>query len=92
MNSINERHGFAARGALDGQTTPCELTTPRGPIANIEPVVTKADLERILQIDSRTIDRMRSSGRLPKPDLVLSRMPRWRPQTIRQWIESGGGK
>jgi hypothetical protein len=89
MNSINERHGFAARGALDGQTTPCELTTPRGPIANFEPLVTKADLERILQVDSRTIDRMRSAGRLPKADLYLARMPRWNAETIRRWIEGG---
>ena len=46
---------------------------------------------RWLACDVRTVDRMRSSGRLPKPDLIVGRRsPRWRAATIRAWIESGG--
>jgi predicted DNA-binding transcriptional regulator AlpA len=90
MHSANERPGFAARGVVGGQFQPCQPTTSHTLATSIEPLVTKADLERILQIDSRTIDRMRSTGKLPKPDLFLSRMPRWKPETIRAWIEAGG--
>lgn len=90
MHSANERPGVATRGVVGGQLQPCQPTTLSTLATSIEPLVTKSDLERILQIDSRTIDRMRSTGKLPKPDLFLSRMPRWKASTVRAWIEAGG--
>jgi predicted DNA-binding transcriptional regulator AlpA len=90
MLSPNERPQVGTAGAPGGQTWPCQPTKFPSLATSIEPLVTKADLERILQIDSRTIDRMRATGKLPKPDLFLSRMPRWKPETIRAWIEAGG--
>jgi predicted DNA-binding transcriptional regulator AlpA len=90
VQSASERPRLATGGVVGGQFQPCQPTTSLGSIASIEPLVTKADLEQILQIDSRTIDRMRSSGKLPKPDLFLSRMPRWKASTVRDWIEGGG--
>jgi hypothetical protein len=49
-----------------------------------------ADLSRALGVSRRALERERSAGRLPPPDLSLGRMPLWQPETIRQWIERGG--
>ena len=91
MPSANERPGGEARGVVVGkfqQTDP--ITTTQAPAIPIQPLVTKDDLEAILRVDKRTIDRMRSSGKLPKPDVMISRFPRWRVETIRGWLERGG--
>ena len=60
------------------------------PAGAIEPLLSQDDLTRVLNASRRTVERMRSAGKLPKPDLLLNRMPRWRPETIRRWIERGG--
>jgi predicted DNA-binding transcriptional regulator AlpA len=47
-----------------------------------------ADLARVLNCSRRVVERMRAAGRLPKPDLFVgNRSPRWRPETIRRWID-----
>ena len=56
----------------------------------IEPLLSQADLCRVLATSQRSIDRLRSSGRLPPPDLAIGRSPRWRASTIRSWIDRGG--
>jgi hypothetical protein len=57
----------------------------------IEPLLRVVDLERVLNCDRRTIERMRASGRLPQPDLFVGRRsPRWRAETVRAWINAGG--
>jgi hypothetical protein len=38
----------------------------------------------------RLVERMRSAGKIPKPDIKIGKMPRWKPETIRRWIERGG--
>jgi hypothetical protein len=49
------------------------------------------DLTKILNCSRRAVERLKSGGKLPRPDLILcKRMPRWRPETIRAWIEQGG--
>jgi predicted DNA-binding transcriptional regulator AlpA len=58
--------------------------------ADIEPLLRVADLTRVLNCSRRVVERMRAAGRLPSPDLHIGKMPRWRPATIRQWIEEGG--
>lgn len=55
----------------------------------IEPLLKLNDLPPILGACRRTIERMRSSGRFPKPDLTIGRMPRWKVSTIRTWIDRG---
>jgi predicted DNA-binding transcriptional regulator AlpA len=60
------------------------------PADQIEPLLRQLDLERVLSCSSRTLERLRSAGRLPRPDLHVGRSPRWRAETIRRWIESGG--
>lgn len=48
------------------------------------------ELAAALGISRRAVERERSAGRFPKPDLTIGRMPLWRPETIRQWVEGGG--
>jgi excisionase family DNA binding protein len=54
------------------------------------PLLSVDDLARILNASRRTIERLRSAGKLPKPDLLIGKMPRWRHETVRDWIEGGG--
>ncbi|QEH34274.1 hypothetical protein OJF2_28090 [Aquisphaera giovannonii] len=56
----------------------------------IEPMLSIADLARVLAVSRRLIERERAAGRLPRPDLQMGRCPRWRAETIRRWIETGG--
>ena len=48
------------------------------------------EVARALGVSRRAIERERSAGRFPKPDLTIGRMPLWRPETIARWIEGGG--
>jgi hypothetical protein len=48
------------------------------------------DISKALGISRRALERERSAGRLPKPDLTIGRMPLWRVETIQAWIERGG--
>ena len=43
-----------------------------------------------LGVSRRTIERERSAGRFPKPDILIGKMPLWRPETIHRWIDGGG--
>lgn len=50
------------------------------------------ELAEALGVSRRTIERERSAGRFPKPDLKIGKAPLWKPETIRAWIDNGGGK
>jgi predicted DNA-binding transcriptional regulator AlpA len=41
-------------------------------------------------VSRRVLERERSAGRMPKPDLRIGKMPLWRVETIQAWIGSGG--
>jgi hypothetical protein len=43
-----------------------------------------------LGISRRALERERAAGRFPSPDLVIGKMPLWKPETIRLWIAKGG--
>src|SRR4051812_4087661 len=43
-----------------------------------------------LDMSLRAIERERTAGRLPQPDLYIGKCPLWRPRTIRNWVERGG--
>jgi predicted DNA-binding transcriptional regulator AlpA len=49
-----------------------------------------AELATSLGISRRTLERERSAGRFPRPDLTIGKAPLWKPETIRRWIDSGG--
>jgi hypothetical protein len=40
-------------------------------------------------VSRRTIQRERAAGRFPKPDLIMGKMPLWRPETIQVWLSEG---
>jgi len=48
------------------------------------------DLAAVFSCSRRIIERMRAAGKVPKPDIKIGKMPRWKPETIRSWIEKGG--
>jgi predicted DNA-binding transcriptional regulator AlpA len=66
--------------------------SPRGRTlpASIEPMLHIDDLAALLSCSRRLVERMRSAGKVPKPDIHVGRCPRWKPATIRAWIERGG--
>ena len=49
-----------------------------------------SEVASTLGISRRALERERSAGRFPRPDLVVGKMPLWKPQTIRRWVEGGG--
>jgi predicted DNA-binding transcriptional regulator AlpA len=44
-----------------------------------------------LDIGRRTFERVRAKGEFPPPDLIIGKMPRWKPETIEAWVGRGGG-
>ncbi len=48
------------------------------------------DLADALGVSRRSLERERSAGRLPKPDLHIGRAPLWRIETVNRWLEGGG--
>ena len=67
-------------------------SSPRGRTlpASIEPLLHIDDLAALLSCSRRLVERMRSAGKVPKPDIHVGKCPRWKPATIRAWIERGG--
>jgi excisionase family DNA binding protein len=56
----------------------------------VAPLLSIDDVAEALSCSRRLVERMRSAGKLPKPDLHVGRMPRWSRETIAKWIERGG--
>ena len=54
---------------------------------SIRPMLTLDDVAATLAISRRTAERLKSAGGLPRPDLHVGRMPRWKPSTIDKWID-----
>lgn len=48
------------------------------------------DLADALGVSRRFFERARAAGRLPKPDLRIGKVPLWRVETIRNWLDKGG--
>ena len=58
--------------------------------ASIEPMLHIDDLAALLSCSRRLVERMRSAGKVPKPDIQIGRMPQWKAAMIRAWIERRG--
>ena len=57
----------------------------------VEPLALRLDeLADAVGVSRRALERERAAGRLPKPDLHIGKMPLWRVETIRAWLERGG--
>jgi predicted DNA-binding transcriptional regulator AlpA len=50
------------------------------------------EIAESLGVSRRTIERERSAGRFPKPDLRIGRAPLWTRETLTRWIAEGGAK
>jgi prophage regulatory protein len=58
-------------------------------VENIEPLLITADqVAVLLQISARTVWRLRSSGKLPKP-VEVGGSVRWNGEQMRKWVEEG---
>jgi len=49
---------------------------------------TKTTVCRHIAISVRTWDRATAMGLTPEPDLMVSRSPRWSPETIARWLRT----
>lgn len=58
--------------------------------AVLEPLLSVAQAAALIGVHKRTLERLRAAGKFPMHDLVVGRLPRWRPETIRAWIDAGG--
>lgn len=67
-----------ARGGDGATLTPQRLTLRLDEIASM------------LGVSRRHVERMRSSGKFPKPDLMMGKVPLWTPETIDRWVKGGG--
>lgn len=47
----------------------------------------KGDLVVRLGLSERTLDRMISARKFPRPDKRLGRLVFWRPETVRSWCD-----
>lgn len=45
------------------------------------------DVARALSVSRRTLERLVAAGRFPKADVQIGKMPRWKPQTVRNWVD-----
>jgi predicted DNA-binding transcriptional regulator AlpA len=80
LSDPSERSSPIAQRPLAARVAPAPLP--------IEAALTLDDLACLLAASRRTVERMRAAGKLPRPDFRVGRMPRWRPETIRAWLES----
>lgn len=55
-------------------------TTPTTPLWTLDDVAT------YLSVCRRTTERMLATGKLPKPDVRLGKLMRWKPETIFAWL------
>lgn len=52
----------------------------------------KADAARLLGISARTLERLASAGRFPRPDAHAGKCPLWTRSTLEAWIARGGSR
>ena len=48
------------------------------------------EVARSLGVSRRTLERERSAGRFPRPDLTMGKAPLWTRETLVRWIAEGG--
>ncbi|MFI5458037.1 MAG: helix-turn-helix transcriptional regulator [Isosphaerales bacterium] len=53
-------------------------------------VYSMTEVARVLSVCRRTIERERSAGRFPKPDLHIGKRPLWTKESLLRWIANGG--
>lgn len=58
----------------------------------IESLMSLNDVAKALACGRRTLEAMRAGGRFAPADCHIGRSPRWKPETIRAWIDQGGSR
>jgi len=59
----------------------------------VEPLAyRKQTAAELLGISVRTLERLASAGKFPRPDAHAGRCPLWRRTTLEGWIARGGSK
>jgi hypothetical protein len=91
VNGDNPTRGTVAT-APDRNSIPIDHKTPldRLRAAGVEPLLGVADWAAALGCGRRVVERMRSVGRIPRPDCHVGKMPRWYPSTLREWLRAEG--
>jgi excisionase family DNA binding protein len=89
MHSANERPGLGIRGVVGGQIQPCQPITPQALPESALRLATIDDWALALQVSRPTVERLIRSGQIPPADIRIGRLPRWRPATLRRYIEGG---
>ena len=57
----------------------------------VEPLAYRLEeLADALGVSRRVLERERSAGRLPKADLYIGKMPLYRVESVRAWLDRGG--
>jgi predicted DNA-binding transcriptional regulator AlpA len=92
MHGASERPRLGTVGAAVDQSRTLNLIANPSLAATIEPLGTIESWSLALVVSVPTIERLRRAGKIPPPDVMIGRLPRWKPSTIRAWIESGGAK
>ena len=52
----------------------------------------KGDAAKLLGISVRTVERLASAGRFPRPDAHAGKCPLWTRSTLESWIARGGSR
>lgn len=61
------------------------MQTTAAPIARL--TFRLDEIAKATGLSRRTIERLRAGGRFPKPDIKAGKMPLWKPETLRRWID-----
>jgi predicted DNA-binding transcriptional regulator AlpA len=81
----NERPRLLTEAALEERApSHSSLATLLAPLLSLD------DVAATLSVSRRFLERLRAAGKVPKPDFLAGRCPRWKPSTIADWIEGGG--
>ena len=66
---------------------------PEAASPNVERLAYRLDeVAKALGVSRRLIERERSAGRFPRPDLTIGRAPLWTRETLTRWIAQRGGR
>jgi predicted DNA-binding transcriptional regulator AlpA len=62
-------------------------------VAGLRPLLKVNDVTTLARISRRELDRMRSAGAFPAPDVWIGvRSPRWKAETFEAWVAKGGAR
>jgi excisionase family DNA binding protein len=92
MLSAKQHPRLATEGVEDQSFSNIDPTKPVRLASSIEPAATIKTWAAALVVSVPTIERMIRAGQIPAADFRVGRLPRWRPSTVRDWIESGGAR